>query len=100
MGVFIPIICIILLAGGVVLYRRIINKRIRENGNTVNINDPVRTSFDNPVYNGQYVQQTSELYRELDTGHTNTQYGDVNVNYASNNNLEDINNNILSDEEV
>ena len=98
--VFIPIICILLLVGGVV-YKRIINKRIRENGNTVNINEPnpTRTSFDNPVYNGQYVEQTSELYREVDTDHTDTQYGDVDVNYGNNNSLEDRNNDILPDEE-
>ena len=92
----------LLLVSGIVLYRKIINKRIRENGNTVNINDPypTRTSFDNPVYNGQYVEQTSELYREVDTDHTDTQYGDVDVNYGNNNNnLEHINNDILPDEE-
>jgi len=79
LGVFI----FILLVGGVVLYFYIINKRIRENGNTVNINDPylIKTSFDNPVYNDQYLEETSELYREVDT---DTQYSDLDVNDRNN----------------
>ena len=74
LGIFIPLVLVGLILGGVLLKRHFIRERLVQDGNNVVMND-IRPSFENPVYNGP----GSELYTET------SQYSDVDNRYIAEN---------------
>ena len=74
MGIFIPLVVVGLLLGGVLLKRHLTKNRLVQDGNNVIMNAPP-PSFENPVYNGP----GSELYTET------SQYSDVDSRYIADN---------------
>lgn len=82
LGIFIPILCILAIIGGVILFRKYERYLLIRDGNNVQM-DNVReqSSFENPVYNREVGGGlNNELYREIDTETSN--YGEVDNNYG------------------
>ena len=74
LGVFIPIVFVSLLVGGVLLKRHHTRETLVKDGNNVIMKD-IRPSFENPVYNGP----GSTLYAET------SEYSDVDNKYIAEN---------------